>query len=287
MKKQEYFDMAISGGISIPQMETILQSILKISQTELFKLQDISSKYIYEAQQKIYKIKSWSPQEYILESAHFYGRDFFVDSRVLIPRNDTEILVSKVLKMIHLRANISDTIYIDVWVGSWCIPISIIAEMFPLRFFASYGFDVSAQAIEVATMNRDAFIPGKLEFRESNLLENAFSNEQLSWKKLCVTANLPYIKNWDFNNMDRSVIQHEPKIALYGWEKTGFELYEKLIKQCFQLQHIYKLKEIDIFIEIWFDQYEYSKAFLEELWLSFEYFLDNARIQRVIHIYGF
>lgn len=45
------------------------------------------------------------------------------------------------------------------------------------------------------------------------------------------SANLPYIKAWDKINMDKEVYTFEPELALYWWEKTGFELYEKLIFQ--------------------------------------------------------
>jgi len=65
--------------------------------------------------------------------------------------------------------------------------------------------------------------------------------------------------------MDSSVILHEPDTALYGGNKTGFELYERLIKQCFSLKKILSLKNIILIIEIGFDQKETSARFLEEL----------------------
>ena len=50
------------------------------------------------------------------------------------------------------------------------------------------------------------------------------------------------------------------------------------------MKKIHNISEIDLFIEIGFDQYDISKSYLEELGLSFEYFIDSAKIQRVIHI---
>jgi hypothetical protein len=88
-------------------------------------------------------------------------------------------------------------------------------------------------------------------------------------------------------NMDYSVINYEPKIALYGWKNTWFEMYEKLINQCFELKKVYNIEKIVLFIEIWFDQYEYSKNNLTNLWLEFEYFRDNSWIFRSIKIYDF
>jgi len=102
---------------------------------------------------------------------------------------------------------------------------------------------------------------------------------------LIITANLPYIKDWDFENMDEETIKFEPDLALYWWEKTGFELYEKLIHQILKLQSINNIETIVLFIEIWFDQKEIAISFLEKLNLKFEIFKDNWGIDRCIKIY--
>lgn len=287
MKKQEYIDMWLQSWLSIWEIEKILTQIMNISSSELFILQEISSKYIYDAQKAFFQIQSGVPTEYTLQSANFYGRDFFVDSRVLIPRNDTELLVQKVLQHIHIKPYLEDTIYIDVGTGSGCIAVSIIWEMFPLRFQKSYALDLSSVALEVAKKNIDTHLWRKIEILQSNLLEVLLVEESIEWKNLLITANLPYIKNADFENMDMSVVKYEPHTALFWGEKTGFELYTQLIKQCFQIKHRSDCKTIDLFIEIGFDQYDISKQLLVDFGLSFEYFLDSASISRVIHITWF
>jgi hypothetical protein len=90
--------------------------------------------------------------------------------------------------------------------------------------------------------------------------------------------------------MDKNVIINEPDVALYWWQNTGFELYEKLINQIIELknknwniENLYK-QEILLFIEIWFDQYEISKKFLQNKQLKFEYFYDSNRIRRILKI---
>jgi hypothetical protein len=85
--------------------------------------------------------------------------------------------------------------------------------------------------------------------------------------------------------MDNWVFFFEPNVALFWWKETWFELYEKLISQISKLKDIYKPKNIVLFIEIWFDQYEYSKKYLENLKLDFEYFEDMNGISRTIKIY--
>lgn len=101
MKKQEYIDRGLESGLTLAQIESVLCKILEISKEELFTTTTVSSRYIYEVQQVFYQMQKGSSEEYILEIANFYGRDFYVDERVLIPRNDTEILVRTALKKLH------------------------------------------------------------------------------------------------------------------------------------------------------------------------------------------
>lgn len=286
MKKQEYIDIGLSAGLSITQIESILCSILDVTKKDFFLMQDISSKYIYEMQQMIFKLASWSSEEYLLETANFYGRDFYVDERVLIPRNDTEILVSTMLKKLHVSIDIKNMSYVDVGTGSACIPISLVMEMHPLKFQNLFALEISQDAIDVAAENIEKYCAGKIELRESNLLSWIF-HDNFSWQKLCISANLPYIKDGDYDNMDSSVVRNEPNRALYGWSVTWFELYKELIKQCFQMKQVHKIQEIHLFIEIWFDQKSVSHDFLQEMWLSFEYFTDSSNIERVVYITNF
>lgn len=230
-----------------------------------------------------------------IPNEEFYSIPFYVDKRVLIPRNDTEILVDKVLKEIIPPSSISfqstlfekgrnngEFILIDVWTWSGAIPIAIVKNAEISKVFA---LDISLEALVVAKINIDINkVQDKIELFHSDLLD-VF----LSWKlkietsNIIITANLPYIKDGDIDNMDKEVLENEPHLALFGWPKTGFELYEKLISQIFELKKIYKLN-ITLFIEIWFDQYEYSSEYLSSIWLKFEYFKDLNNIYRVIKI---
>jgi methylase of polypeptide subunit release factors len=109
--------------------------------------------------------------------------------------------------------------------------------------------------------------------------------DELKWvKNVIITANLPYIKNRDFINMDQEVIFFEPSVALYWWEETWFELYEKLTQQLLELKEKLSIEKIVAFYEIWFDQYEVSKEFLEKKGLKFDYFKDFNNIYRTIKV---
>lgn len=211
----------------------------------------------------------------------FYSIRFYVDNRVLIPRNDTEILVDQALKTIK-TSDFKEII--DIWTWSWAILISIFKNNNTIEKY--YWIDISKDALEVASINIEKHnLWWQIKLLNSDLLEVFLSkNEKIFSKKIILTANLPYIKNWDFINMDLEVIQNEPHIALFWWEKTWFELYERLFDQIILLKNIYNIEKIILFIEIWFDQYEYSKSYLEKIKLNFEYFKDFNSIYRVIKI---
>lgn len=218
------------------------------------------------------------------DNEEFYSLPFYVDHRVLVPRNDTEILVEKVLK--HLKNEPkSETILIDVGTGSSAIMTAVVKNS-PISFVQVLWLDISTDALEVAKVNVEKNnIQNQITLFHSDLLGAILSRNIFLQpaKIIIITANLPYIKNGDFENMDKEVLENEPHIALFGWENTGFEMYEKLISQTRELEKLYSVNTT-LFIEIWFDQYEYSKEYLSSQWLKFEYFKDLNNIYRVIKI---
>jgi len=88
--------------------------------------------------------------------------------------------------------------------------------MLPMKFHSSFAFDISASAREVATINKATYELESLNIEESNLLKYFFNSSNISKRNLFLTANLPYIKDGDVENMESSVIEYEPDGALYG-----------------------------------------------------------------------
>lgn len=251
---------------------------LNITTKELFLMEDIDDKL--DILNDFDKLSKNYPIEYLLNNAEFYWLNFYVDNRVLIPRNDTEVMVKNILKTINHNINYT---LIDVWTWTSCIPISVLKNS--NNFTNWYVLDLSSEALEVSKINlKNNNLEDKIKQFKSDLLNQLFVSNLYLEKNLIISSNLPYIKNNDFENMDEEVILYEPKIALYWWEKTWFELYEKLLDQIFEFKKQFKLEKIFVFFEIWFDQYEYSKKYLEQKWLKFEYFKDMNNIYRVIKI---
>jgi release factor glutamine methyltransferase len=274
MKKNEIISYWVKKWLKISDINLVLQKVLGLSKEGLFLIDEVTN--IEEIIAIIDNVSTWYPIEYSINEANFYGIDFYVDERCLIPRNDTEVMVFEVLKE-------NFDIFIDVWSWSSAISISIYKNYKWKSDF--YWIDIEEKALEVSKINSKKH-NSEIKYINSSLLDSFLKegNGLPFEKNILITANLPYIKNNDFENMDKSVLEYEADSALYWWEKTWFELYEELIEQIFELKEKYKAKKITLFIEIWFDQYDYSMWFLKEKWIKFEYFEDNSKIPRCIKI---
>lgn len=279
MKKIELKNYWLNIWLKASQLDSIIQSELNISKSGLFLIEEINEEYVDNIKNKFNRLKNWEPLEYIIKKAEFYNLDFYVDNRVLIPRNDTEIMVETSIKQINI---LNDILLIDIWTWSSCIPISINKNC--KNIDETFAIDISIDALEVSKINiKNHNLEWKISQINSDLLNSIIENKFIN-KNLIITANLPYIKNDDFDNMSKETIIYEPNIALFWWVNTWFELYEKLIKQIITLKNNNNFENIILFIEIWFDQEDYSKKYLNNLNLKFEYFKDNNQINRCIKI---
>jgi release factor glutamine methyltransferase len=222
------------------------------------------------------------PFEYIINKAEFYGLELYVDERVLIPRNDTEIMVDQAINIID--NNLSKIIYIDIWTWSSCIPIAILKNINLDKVNMSYVIDISKKALEVSNININTHKLNKIIIQLEWSLLTQVIDKINKVDTIVITANLPYIKDSDHDNMDNQTVEYEPDTALYWGPVTWFELYEELIQQCLSLKESWNIKTINLFIEIWFDQEIYSQNYLNNLWLKYNLFKDNWWIVRCIWV---
>lgn len=222
------------------------------------------------------------PFEYIINKAEFFWLDLFVDERVLIPRNDTEIMVEQTINTINDSQ--WNNIYIDIWTGSSCIPIAVLKNCNKQNIRQSYVIDISSNALEVSKENINSHnLNTEIIQLQWSLLE-PFKSIYKKNHNLIISANLPYIKDNDHNNMDKQTVIYEPDLALYWWKETWFELYETLISQIQELKKTNNIENITLFIEIGFDQEIYSQKYLNTLELEFLLYKDNSWIIRCVEI---
>ena len=165
----------------------------------------------------ISKLSKDIPIEHITHKKEFMKLDFFVDENVLIPRQDTEILVEEV---IEIAKKINSKKILDLCTGSGAIAISL-AKYLPSTQVTA--LDISSKALEVAKLNaKTNNVESQITFVESNLLENLPKE-----KYDIIVSNPPYIKQDIIKELDREV-QKEPHIALDGG-KDGLDFYRKII----------------------------------------------------------
>jgi len=163
---------------------------------------------------KMLKLRKKSfPMAYILGSKDFYGREFFVNKYVLIPKPESEIFI----EYIKTIASDKSMTLVDIGTGSGCIGISAKLELNKLDVTL---LDISAQALSVAR-NNAAKLGADVSIKKSNLLKNFDRHVDI------ITANLPYVdKNWEIS----SDSHFEPKLALFA-KNNGLALIIELIKQ--------------------------------------------------------
>ena len=161
------------------------------------------------------KRQSRVPLQHILGQASFMGLDFLVNEHVLIPRQDTEILVELVLKYLHDGMDI-----LDVCTGSGCILLSLLKYS---NHCKGVGVDISAEALKVASKNAELL---QLEpvFLLSDLLE------QIQGTFDIMVSNPPYIRTEVIKELQDEVKLYEPHLALDGKE-DGLFFYRKIIDQ--------------------------------------------------------
>jgi release factor glutamine methyltransferase len=178
-------------------------------------------------------LKTETPVEYLTGHVSFCDLDFVVTPDVLIPRVETEELVAEIIseaKKIYLRTQ-RELQIIDVGTGSGAIAVAIAHKLNSINIpFSILAVDISDDALEVAQQNKRRLAKNlNISFKKSDLLSNT-KDTQFD----LIIANLPYIPSNRIENLDQSVKDFEPHLALDGG-KSGFELIETLLEQSKEL----------------------------------------------------
>jgi release factor glutamine methyltransferase len=192
-------------------------------------------------------LKDYPPQ-YILGFSEFYGHKFYVNQHTLIPRPETEELVQQCLT----ENDESPITVVDIGTGTGAIAISLKLARPQWRVIA---VDISNEALAVAQKNA-ASLSAEVEFIQSDGLQ-ALCNETID----LLISNPPYISQDEWELMDRSVRNFEPKLALFA-ENKGLAIYQQLIAESSGL-----LKESGkIYFEIGFQQGAAVRTLLNEVY---------------------
>ncbi|EWH13507.1 N5-glutamine S-adenosyl-L-methionine-dependent methyltransferase [Cellulophaga geojensis KL-A] len=171
------------------------------------------------------KLKKHIPIQYILGAAHFMGLDFNVNTNVLIPRPETEELVSWILNEVNVSQEIT---ILDIGTGSGCIAITLAKNLPKAKVFA---LDISKEAILVAKSNAEANNV-TVTFLEQNILEEP----SLKQKFNIIVSNPPYVRDLEKKEMSANVLEHEPNLALFVSDNNPLVFYKAITN--FSVNHL-------------------------------------------------
>jgi release factor glutamine methyltransferase len=166
------------------------------------------------------------PVQYLVGEQYFYGMRFAVDSRVLIPRPETELLVEHAVESLGNAAGSTDSAFsvLDIGTGSGCIAVTV-ANLIPAARITAA--DVSSGALELARLNAESHgVLQRISFVEADMFDPAFSSKLPEARYDMIISNPPYIPLAEWEGLQREVKEYEPAGALVVPE--GFECYRAI-----------------------------------------------------------
>lgn len=217
--------------------------------------------------ENIGKRKSRIPLQHITGMQEFMGLTFQVNEHVLIPRQDTEILVEEVMRKLQDGSRI-----LDMCTGSGCILISLLHYS---NHCMGVGADISKDALQVAGQNGAGLLPAdkQPEFVESDLFEKIEGRFDI------IVSNPPYIRTAVIDTLMPEVKNFEPMQALDGME-DGLFFYRKIVQQAEK----YLASEGSLYFEIGHDQGEAVAGLMKDAgYEDVSIIKDYAGLDRVVY----
>lgn len=164
------------------------------------------------------KLKSGIPVQYVFNTSCFYGIDLEVNSDVLIPRSETEELVSWILNDYKLSKPIH---VLDIGTGSGCISIALKKHKPDWKVTA---IDISERALELARRNALKY-QLEIDFIQTDFIK---SKNELKDSYDLIVSNPPYVSRNELHLLDKTVLEHEPAIALFPNGEDPFIFYKEI-----------------------------------------------------------
>lgn len=217
------------------------------------------------------------PVAYLTGHKEFYGLDFFVDKRVLIPRPETELLVEAALaagREMLVRGHVP--IIADIGTGSGAIPVTLAVQEPRLPYL--YATDISADALTVARFNAERYhVESRIRFLQGDLLAPLPEAVDI------ITANLPYIGTGEMSGLAPDVRAYEPHLALFSGP-DGLDLLKRFFAEA---QRPGVLKEHAVLLlEIGYRQREALSRLVRAIWphadITFQ--KDYTGWDRLLHV---
>ncbi len=246
------------NNIFRPKYESILlfSKVNKISFHDYYinKKKKISKKQTKIFLKKIALRGMGKPLSKIIGKKEFYSREFFVNSRTLDPRPETELIIDLVKGLVEKRSK--PLKILDLGTGTGCIIISLYLELYKKITVLADAIDISIEALKLAKKNaRRHYVKSKIKFFKSNWFSNVKNRFDI------IVSNPPYIKTSEMRSLPSEVRKFDPEVSLCGGydglnayrriadeakgylKKNGFILVEVGSDQSKKVKKIFELKE--------------------------------------------
>jgi release factor glutamine methyltransferase len=208
----------------------------------------LNSEQAKKFQNLIERRKKGEPVAYLINIKEFWKYSFFVNSNVLIPRPDTELIIEQVIKIYSKDSNLQ---VLDIGTGSGCILLSILKER---PNFYGTGIDISKKSINVSKLNaKQLNLSSRVKFFNSSVDNFKIGKYDL------IVSNPPYIELLSLKYLEKDVVNFEPKLALSG----GLDGFSKIRKVISKAGNLIK-KNGKFILEIGFNQKNKVKKILKE-----------------------
>ena len=253
------------------EAKLIIESISGLSLDKILISNEIPNKEkMLEIAKK--RVETQAPIQHILGFAYFMGEKYIVNENVLIPRDETEILVQKAYELIKNHENKIDIL--DIGVGSGCISCALAKKLIE-KEIEILGVDISLDAISVALENINKLdLIRKVILRKSDIFSKIRDIEKFD----LIISNPPYIPISQKNELDDVVKNFDPHVALFAPDEDGIEFYQKIIETAPK----FLKKSGFLAFELGINQSEKVKKLLEKDFENIEITKDLAGIDRTI-----
>lgn len=252
--------------------ELLLAEILKCKRLDLYLTFDKPVKdYEVNLYREFVKRRGdREPMQYILGHVEFYGLTFSVNKDVLIPRQETEILIETILNQTDKEAELN---ILDIGTGSGIIAV-LLAHYLPKSKITA--IDKSSDALAVAKKNAETnSVEQQITFLEADVLNSTL---QLDEKIDIIVSNPPYVSQKEYASLQKEIVVYEPDYAVTDFS-DGLTFYRKIIES----SPDYLKEDGKIFFEVGAGQSEQVKLIFEENnFTSVQIWKDYANINRVV-----
>ena len=216
----DYFENKSLGNPRL-EIEIFLQHIFDCNKIDLYLNfeNEVSAPDLNTLKRYIKRRLENEPSQYIVGKSNFYGRDFYVDNNVLIPRPETEILINACIEFLSMKDNPE---IIDIGTGSGCIGITLAKEIPSSNVIA---IDFSEKALAVAEKNAKNIGITNIDFVKCDFLK-----QSIDFRADLLVSNPPYISKEDISTLMVDVKEYEPREALTD-NLDGLEFYRVFSKR--------------------------------------------------------